>query len=82
MKTASRKAAKPIVIKALLNRSHGRVELDQLLGWTNSCQCISELREQGFSILTTLDESRRAIYSLPFSEKPIAYQYLDKRNAK
>jgi hypothetical protein len=75
MKKHASFSAQRAVIRILLKAPIGRRELDDELGWTNSCQCVKLLRSR-FNIVTTLDSDKRAIYSLPASEKPAAYRFL------
>lgn len=75
MKKHTSRSARLAVIRRLLQSPAGRVELDNLIGWTNAPMCIRMLRGR-FQIETTLDDDRRAIYSLPSSEKDKAYAFL------
>lgn len=75
MKKHTSFSAQRTAIRILLKAPIGRRQLDDELGWTNSCQCIRMLRER-FQIETTLDHQKRAIYSLPYSEKDKAYEFL------
>ena len=67
------------ILRRLLTAPCSREELDTFLDWTNSPEAVRKIRESGVDIQTTrMEGSRRAVYSLPASEKPIVYKLLSR----
>ena len=67
------------ILRRLLIAPCSREELDTFINWSNSPESVRKIRESGVVIETTrMEGSRRGVYSLPESEKPMIYKLLSR----